>query len=72
VEAETGCQLDADFDSTPAVPAPIQARGIRGDAPWSSRAHRLDRAALAALLTEVAMRLTNEFTLPGVGGDSRG
>ena len=41
-----------------------EAAELRGD--------KLDRTALAALLTEVAMRLTNEFTLPGVGGDSRG
>jgi hypothetical protein len=41
-----------------------EAAELRGD--------KLDRTALAALLTEMAMRLTNEFSLPGVAGDSRG
>ena len=33
------------------------------------RADKLDRAMLATLLTEVAMRLNNELSLPGVTGD---
>ena len=33
------------------------------------RADKLDRAALATLLTEVAMRLNNELSLPGVDGE---
>lgn len=35
------------------------------------RADKLDRAALANLLTEVALRLTDEFKLPGVGPSPR-
>lgn len=41
-----------------------EAAELRGD--------KIDRTALAALLTEMALRLTNEFSLPVVGGDSRG
>ena len=35
------------------------------------RNDKLDRAQLATLLTEVAMRLNNELSLPGMSGDSR-
>ncbi len=33
------------------------------------RSDKLDRTMLSALLTEVAMRLTNELTLPKLGGE---
>jgi len=36
------------------------------------RSDKADRATIAALLTEMAMRLTNELTLPGVDNDRNG
>jgi hypothetical protein len=36
------------------------------------RAEKTDRATLAALLTEMAMRLTNELSLPGADPDGNG
>lgn len=36
------------------------------------RTDKADRATLAALLTEMAMRLTNELTIPGVDNDRNG
>ena len=36
------------------------------------RTEKADRAALASLFTEMAMRLNDEFTLPGADGDRNG
>ncbi len=35
------------------------------------RTDKLDRALLATMLTEMAMRLNNELSLPGMGGEGR-